>query len=139
LTSTPQGHELIIAVDDDAADRALIERALAKSGYTVQTAETAELALQIMEKIVPSVLVVDVSLPGMSGYDLCSVLKADKRLRNIPIVFLSGHDSPGDFQRGREVGGMFYIPKSSAMEKLVKVVRTLCATRRPQTSPPVRR
>jgi DNA-binding response OmpR family regulator len=134
---TPQDQPLIIAVDDDASDRALIERALIKNGYTVQTTETAELALQIMESIVPAVVIVDVSLPGMSGYDLCTVLKGDTRLKNIPIVFLSGRDSPSDFQMGWQAGGVFYIPKSGGMEGLLNVLRMLCVARPSHPSPSV--
>jgi CheY-like chemotaxis protein len=132
--SAPQDHPLILAVDDDASERALVERALIKNGYTVLTAETGELALRIMEKIVPTVVVVDVSLPGMSGYDLCLALKADPRLKNIPIVFLSGRDLPRDFQMGREAGGVFYIPKSSSLENLLTAVRMLCGARQSRPS-----
>ena len=128
-SSLSRDHPLILVVDDDASDRALIEHVLTKYGYTVLTIETCELALRVMETIVPIVIVVDVSLPGMSGFDLCSVLKSDDRLRSIPVVFLSGRDSPTDFQIGREVGGVFYLTKSAGMEYLLNVVRMLCAVR----------
>ncbi|MFY9528918.1 MAG: hypothetical protein WAR24_08405, partial [Candidatus Acidiferrales bacterium] len=58
--------------------------------------------------------------------DLCTLLKRDRRMKDIPVVFLTGQDSPKGFKTGCEVGAVFYVPKSSGLEGVVRAVRTLC-------------
>jgi DNA-binding response OmpR family regulator len=117
---------MILAVDDDPSDLELIQRVLVRNGFSVQTARSAEEALIIMQDLIPAVLIVDVILPGMSGYDLCSYVKHDRRLKNVPVVILSGRDSSEDFKTGHTVGALFYLSKSSGLGRLLNVVRTLC-------------
>jgi two-component system, sensor histidine kinase ChiS len=123
---TSSATPVILAIDDDPSDLELIQRVLVRNGFHVQTALSAEEALVVMQDVIPAVLVVDVMLPGMSGYDLCSYIKQDKRLKDVPVVILSGRDSSEDFKTGHTVGALFYLSKSSGLDRLLNVVRTLC-------------
>jgi CheY-like chemotaxis protein len=123
-SSADQSH-FVLAVDDDPSDLELIQRVLVRNGYAVRTALSGKEAISLMEQILPAVLILDVAMPGMSGYDLCSFLKRDRRMKDIPVVFLTGQDSPKGFKTGHDVGAIFYVPKSSGLEGVVRAVRTL--------------
>lgn len=123
--SANQSH-FVLAVDDDPSDLELIQRVLVRNGYAVRTALSSKEAMLLLEQMIPAVVLLDVAMPGMSGYDLCTLFKRDRRTKDIPVVFLTGQDSPKDFRRGREVGAVFYVPKSSGLESVVRAVRTLC-------------
>jgi CheY-like chemotaxis protein len=125
--------QVILAVDDEPLDLALIERALVRGGYAVQTALSCEDALLILQKLVPKVLILDVAMPGMSGYELCTRLKNDNQLKDIPVVFLSARDSPKDLKTWREVGGAFYVPKAKGFRNLLSAVRVLCVAQERRT------
>lgn len=120
---------LILAVDDNANDLALVERALTKHGYHVRTVSSCEEALRILQVTIPKILIFDVDMPGMTGYELSVTLKKNNRLKNIPVVFLSGDESRSNFKAWREAGGVFYVPKSSDLKNLLSVVRVLSAPR----------
>lgn len=126
---------IILAVDDNAADLALIERVLTKNGYTVHTTSNCDDALRFMRDTVPKLLIFDVDMPGMTGYELATILKKNNRLKDVPIVFLSGDESRSNFKTWREAGGVFYVPKSSDLKNLLTVVRVLMAPRSGSTAP----
>ena len=116
---------VILVVDDDLSDLSLMERTLSKAGYTVQTASNCQQALSILQKLIPSVLVFDVGLPGMSGFELCSTLKNDEKLKNVPVVFVSGCDSTENYKTGNLVGGVFFVPKAKGWKNLLNAVSLL--------------
>jgi len=62
-------------------------------------------------------------MPGMSGFDLCQVIKRDKRLRGIPIIFLTGQGTPQDYKTGHDSGAVIYMVKPFKPEKLLQAVR----------------
>jgi twitching motility two-component system response regulator PilH len=126
--------QLILVVDDDTSDLALISRILIKNGYSVKTAQSAEEALEILTQTVPTIVMSDVGLPGMSGLQLCAAIKSREALRDLPVVFLSGRDSPNDFKAGGQSGGVFYISKHRGIDNLMTAVNALCSAR---TSSPV--
>jgi two-component system sensor histidine kinase ChiS len=116
----------ILAVDDEPVNRRLVERTLEKGGYTVRTAASGEEALEIMRTEVPAVLILDVIMTGMSGYDVSHMVKQNPELRKVPVVFLTAQESVADFRTGREAGALFYLTKPIRPEKLLQVVSMLC-------------
>ena len=114
---------LVLAVDDDPGILRIIELLLSRNGYTVKTAASGENALTVLRTVVPAVLITDVAMPGMSGYDLCQVVKRDERLQNVPVVFLTAQSSPQDFKTGHDAGGVVFMVKPFKPEKLLQVVR----------------
>ena len=131
-----QSSQLILVVDDDSSDLALISRILIKNGYCVKTAQSAEDALDSTEQTIPTIVMSDVGLPGMSGLQLCAAIKSREALCHVPVVFLSGRDSPDDFKAGGESGGVFYISKHRGIDNLMVVVNALCPARKSEASSP---
>lgn len=125
----PKMHSLpvILAVDDDRAALRLIESFLSRHDCVVKTATSAEDALQALREITPSVLILDVMMNGMSGYDLCSVVKRDERLRGVPVIFLTSRGTPQDYKTGHDLGAVIYMVKPIKTEKLLNVVQMLTA------------
>ncbi len=117
---------LVLMVDDDPINLRIVGNLLERHGYTIRTASTAEEALQILGEIVPRVLILDVMLPSMSGYELCTVVKKNEELQGIPVIFLTGQDSPKDFKTGHDAGGILYLAKPINPSRLLNAVRMLC-------------
>jgi DNA-binding response OmpR family regulator len=115
----------VFAVDDDSVSLQIITSTLEKKGYTVKTASSSEDALVKLREIVPDILILDVMMPGISGYELCHLTKKDERLCNVPVIFLTVKDSPTDFKTGQEAGAVFYLTKPFRPDRLLQVVRML--------------
>ncbi len=124
---------LVLAVDDSAVQLQFVQSLLERHGYTVKTARSGEDALQMLHEVIPAVLILDVMMTGMSGYDVCRQLKQDEGLRSVPVVFLTARSSPQDFKVGLDAGGVFYLAKPIKGERLLNAVRMLCPL--PQTLP----
>jgi len=115
----------VLAVDDDPGILRIIEVLLTRNGYTVRTAPNGEKALSLLRNFQPAVLITDVQMPGMSGYDLCSVVKHDERLAAVPVVFLTAQGTPQDYKTGHDMGAVMYMVKPFKPERLLQVVQML--------------
>jgi DNA-binding response OmpR family regulator len=91
----------------------------------VKTATNGGDALEILKKLTPAVLILDVMMEGISGYDLCHVVKRDTRLQNVPVIFLTSRGAPEDFKTGHDLGAVIYMVKPLKVEKLVNMVNML--------------
>ncbi|MCG6494176.1 response regulator transcription factor [Kitasatospora sp. A2-31] len=120
----------VLVVDDDAAIRRSLERGLRLSGFSVALAEDGETALARMPADAPDVLVLDVSMPGVSGAEVCRSLRA--RGDDIPVLMLSALDEPADRVAGLQAGADDYLVKPFALEELVLRLRALLRRRPPQ-------
>lgn len=116
----------ILGVDDDPSDLMLMQRILGRDGYLVRCAPNCERALLILQDITPAVLILDVAMPGMTGFGLCSTLKRVDRLKSVPVIFVSGLNSMDSFRASREVGGVFFVPKAKGWGNLLSAVALLC-------------
>ncbi|MGV3523524.1 MAG: response regulator transcription factor [Candidatus Sericytochromatia bacterium] len=113
----------ILVIDDEPDVLVLVERILTEENYQVQTAETAEDALQKLEEDLPTIVVADINLPGMNGLDFFKLVK--NRHPQIPFVFLSGLTDEFDKVLGLELGAEDYITKPFSVREFkarVKVV-----------------
>src|SRR3984957_14441868 len=90
----PGADPIVLAIDDDRIVLRLIEAILTKHNYVVKTASSGEEALTILREITPAVLILDVMMPGISGYDLCWFLKQEDCLKDIPVIFLKSRAVP---------------------------------------------
>ncbi|MGV9268194.1 response regulator transcription factor [Kitasatospora sp. NPDC003701] len=120
----------VLVVDDDAAIRRTLERGLRLSGFSVSLAEDGEAALAGLPAAAPDVLVLDVSMPGLSGAEVCRTLRA--RGDDIPVLMLSALDEPADRVAGLQAGADDYLVKPFALEELVLRLRALLRRRPPQ-------
>jgi LuxR family maltose regulon positive regulatory protein len=101
----------ILLVDDTPENLRLLMKMLPKQVYSVHPATSGEVALQFAQSTLPDLILLDVMMPGMDGYEVCSRLKEDERTRNIPIIFLSAADQLLDKARAFARGGVDYITK----------------------------
>lgn len=125
ISSAVRANPVALAVDDDSVSLRLLRAILERNGYSVQTADSGEDALRLLNEILPAVLILDVEMPGLSGPDLCRQIKQDPRLRKVPVIFLSGKMRPTDYKLGHESGGLFYMGKPARESHLLMVLRML--------------
>jgi DNA-binding response OmpR family regulator len=125
-TNTLSGADpIVLAIDDDRMVLHLIEAILTKHNYVVKTASSGEEALTILREITPAVLILDVMMPGISGYDLCAIVKQEDRLKDIPVIFLTSQDKPKDYETGLDLGAVIYTVKPVKPEQLLHMVQML--------------
>lgn len=119
----------VLVVDDDPAIRRSLERGLRLSGFRVRTAEDGRTALDAIRETRPDVLVLDVSMPGMSGIEVCARLRDDGQ--DLPVLMLSALDETADRIAGLQAGGDDYLVKPFALQELVLRLRALLRRRPP--------
>lgn len=101
-----------ILVVDDTTDNLTLMSGLLKGLYKVQLATSGEKALKLLEvDPLPDLVLLDIMMPGLSGYEVCQRLKADARLRHIPVIFLTAMTATEDEKRGLEMGAADFITK----------------------------
>lgn len=116
----------ILVVDDDGHFRETLTDALSLKAFQVHTAESGTLALKQLEAATPSLILLDVQLPDMHGFELCRMLKKSTRLKDVPIVFLSAkYVEPADRAEGLLAGADAYLSKPVNLEALWDEVRYL--------------
>jgi putative two-component system response regulator len=116
---------VVLAVDDDPAVLRIIESQLSRHDFIVKTAASGEEALRMLRDLTPALLILDVMMDGISGYDLCLVVKRDERLKDVPVIFLTSRGTPQDYKTGHELGAVIYMVKPLKAEKLLNVVQML--------------
>jgi CheY-like chemotaxis protein len=116
----------ILLIEDDAALADILDRRLVLHGYSVDAAPTAEAALARAHASTPDVILVDYALPGMSGWDLVRLLRADPRFAKLPIFAVSAHSLPSDRARARAAGCTDFFGKPIDMEALLEALRIAC-------------
>ncbi len=114
----------ILVVDDDKFSRSMIVRALQDS-YQPRTAEDGETGLALAMEKCPDVILLDVEMPGLNGYEVCDRLRSAETTRNTPIVFLSSHGDLRERMQGYEVGADDYIVKPFEAENLKAKISVL--------------
>ncbi|UCE83684.1 MAG: PAS domain S-box protein, partial [Deltaproteobacteria bacterium] len=116
------GHILI--VDDEVPNLKLLAEYLGQAGYQVRPAERPQLAIDSALAKPPVLILLDVKMPEMDGFEVCKRLKQDERTRDIPIIFISALQDVQDRVRGFEAGGVDFISKPFQKEEVLARVRT---------------
>lgn len=114
----------ILVVDDSATVRKLIAGKLEKSGHEVICAVDGVDALEKMENLVPDLVLLDINMPRMDGYQVCKLIRNNHATENVPVVMISGKDGFFDKVRGRMSGTTGYITKPFGPETLMKALET---------------
>ncbi|MGL5435398.1 MAG: GGDEF domain-containing response regulator [Lachnospiraceae bacterium] len=109
----------ILVVDDAVFITAVIERNLAPIGYNVTIVHTAEDALVSLKKELPDLILLDVVMPGMDGFELCSLLRKNPQYNMIPIIMITGQNDEEDKLQGLELGADDYIVKPFVNQELI--------------------
>ncbi|MBF0331021.1 MAG: response regulator [Candidatus Omnitrophica bacterium] len=101
----------ILVVDDSLANLELLMAVLMDGGHQVFTANSGSRALDAIKTRLPDLILLDIGMPDIDGYEVCRRLKADPAVKNIPVIFLSAFGDIKDKQKGFEVGGVDYVTK----------------------------
>jgi sigma-B regulation protein RsbU (phosphoserine phosphatase) len=120
----------ILIVDDTPANLHLLSKMLAEQGYRVRPVPDGSLALAATRAEAPDLILLDIRMPEMDGYQVCEHLKGDTETRNIPIIFISALDATQDKVKAFTVGGVDYITKPFQCEEVLARVETHLALRR---------
>ena len=110
----------ILIVDDVEANRFVLRDIIVDMGYQPILTENGMQALRMVQRIKPQLIILDIAMPEMDGYEVCQQIKADASTREIPIIFISAFDEPADIVKGFNLGGEDYITKPFIPE-VVKV------------------
>ena len=114
----------ILVVDDSATVRKLISGKLEKSGHTVICAEDGIEGMARIEEQIPDLVLLDITMPRMDGYEVCKQIRANPASKDVPIVMISGKDGFFDKVRGRMAGTTGYVTKPFGPETLMKALET---------------
>jgi putative two-component system response regulator len=120
----------ILVVDDSALDRQLAEDQLREEGYRVTTAADGEEALLAIEAQAPDLILLDVIMPGMDGYELCRRVKADPRTILIPVVMITSLQATEERIKGIEAGADEFLSKPFNSQEMLTRVRSLLKLKR---------
>jgi two-component system cell cycle response regulator len=101
----------VLVVDDVPENITLLSRILMMSGYHVEAADNGERALEIATTLLPDIVLLDINMPAMDGFDTCTLLKKDERTREIPVIFISALDNIEEKAKAFRIGGVDYILK----------------------------
>ncbi len=121
---------IIMVVEDDTNSLRLLSRILSENGYTVRPASSGTLALSSICLEAPDMILLDIILPDINGFEICKTLKAAESTREIPIIFISGQTGFSDKVSGFEAGCVDYISKPFQKDELIARVNNHIAIRR---------
>jgi len=113
----------ILVVDDEPNITEVIEEFLSFEGYDVAVENYATKVLEKADKDLPDLILLDIMMPELDGYEVCSALKSNPKTSGIPILFLSGRDSKEDDGRSFGAGGDLYIKKPFSNDRLSQMVK----------------
>lgn len=119
----PKGRTILV-VDDSPTVRKLISGKLEKSGHKVVCAADGVEALEQLEVALPDLVLLDITMPRMDGYEVCKQIRANPEARDLPVVMISGKDGFFDKVRGRMAGTTGYVTKPFGPETLMKALET---------------
>ena len=115
----------IVIAEDEPDIRELVAFTLRFAGHEVTATANGEEALNQAMKIVPDIIIMDVRMPKMTGYDACRAMKKEANLKDIPVVFLSAKGQDSEIQTGLEAGAEEYLLKPFAPDQLVERVKVI--------------
>lgn len=122
----------VLVVDDEPMNVELLGRRLEAMGAFVWKASSGDEALATCERELPDLILLDVMMPGMDGYEVCRKLKSNDRTAQIPVIFVTARDRAEDLAKGFAAGGVDYVPKPFEPVELAARVRSAIYTKRLQ-------
>jgi CheY-like chemotaxis protein len=117
----------ILIAEDERDIRDLVAFTLRFAGHEVFTATNGEEAVDMAPKVNPDIILMDVRMPRMTGYEACKVMKQNPDLKDIPVVFLSAKGQEAEIQQGLEAGAEEYLLKPFAPDQLTSHVKAILA------------
>jgi len=124
----------VLIVDDEDNIRRLLAYSLGKAGYDVEEAKNGAEAVEAALRILPDLIVLDIMMPVMDGYEAMRRIRAEARWRTLPIVALTAKAMKGDRQKCLDAGASDYVTKPVDMDQLTSVLRVWLGSRPRRTS-----
>jgi two-component system, OmpR family, alkaline phosphatase synthesis response regulator PhoP len=115
----------ILLVDDDQELLAALELKLEKEGFKVETAPDGEVALEVIKKKLPDLVILDVNMPKMNGMEVCKTLRSDEETRDLAVIMLTARDDEIDRVLGLEFGADDYVTKPYNARELILRIKAL--------------
>ena len=119
MTESSQSKGNILLIDDLVNNLQLLSDLLTQLGYRVRSVTSGRMALKTLRVKQPDLILLDIKMPEMDGYQVCEAIKKDEALRNIPIIFISALDETFDKVKAFELGGVDYVTKPFQIEEVV--------------------
>lgn len=117
--NSKEGSPTILVIDDEPQNISVLADLLKEKGYQIRAARDASQALKSLEIDSVDLILLDVRMPGLSGFEMCEQLKSNKRTARIPIIFLTVMDETGDKVKGLELGAVDYITKPFDLDEVI--------------------
>ena len=117
----------ILIAEDERDIRDLITFTLGFAGYEVVAAANGEEAVNLARQETPDLVLMDVRMPRMTGYEACAAMKADAKLKDIPVIFLSAKGQDSEIQTGLQAGAVEYLLKPFAPDQLTARIQAVLA------------
>lgn len=117
----------ILIAEDERDIRDLVAFTLRFAGHEVFAANNGEEAVELAPKVSPDLILMDVRMPRMTGYEACKAMKANPELRDIPVVFLTARGQDSEIKQGLEIGAEAYLLKPFAPDQLTTRVKEILA------------
>ena len=121
-TTTPPPQPTVLCIDDDPLVLPFYRQFLEPGGYRVLTATDGLVGIEVARQDRPDLILLDVMLRGLSGYDICRIARADPTLRDIPIILVTVLGDPGVATTGREAGATLTLQKTADTQRLVSAI-----------------
>ena len=116
--------KLVFVVDDDNDSRAMVRTILESNGYTVEECENGKVCLEKLGSFSPAVILLDIMMPEMNGYDVLVHMKQKPETQNIPVIMLTAKGEPGDIITGyNDYGVEYYITKPFTTRQLLAGIK----------------
>ena len=116
--------DIILVIDDQPANLKVLLSFLQEHDFRVYMMDSGQRALTVLPKIKPDLILLDVMMPGMNGFEVCRRIKADKELTPVPVIFMTALDSVGDKMAGFSAGAVDYITKPFQQAEVLARVNT---------------
>lgn len=120
----------IMIIDDEPDMVQLLQIELETEGYDVQTASDGKSGLELVKKSVPDLILLDVMMPDINGYEVLAVLRKDSQTMAIPVIMLTAKGLENEIQKGLDLGADDYIPKPFHPGLLIKRIETILSKKK---------
>jgi CheY-like chemotaxis protein len=121
----------LLVVEDDHECRLLISSICTSAGYRVEAIADGRMAVSMVQTLAPDLVVLDVQIPGIDGWEVCRTIKRDERTRRIPVLIITGQATPDTYDRTITSGADDFMTKPFRNDRLLKLIATLLADRKP--------
>ena len=115
----------ILVIDDEPEITDIIETFLENAGYEVKSENSSVIGIERAKTFLPDLVLLDIMMPLMDGYEACKELKKNEETSKIPVIFLTGKDARSDEGKSFKVGGDMFIKKPFSCERLLEIVRVV--------------